>query len=209
MDNRSLARELSLISLGLISDSLDENKDQLQNIEFDDILESAIELITNHCKQELNECETVLESASNNLLNSELFETDRFRFSEIREEIKQVFLNLEKVMNTLSETLEFPQLIAISDQSKVRNDIKDRISKVVVNLFLIDSNIDNVMHDWRFKRLPRIDRDILRLAYVDINYLNTPIPVACNEAVNLANKYSDIQGRKMINGVLRRMQKEN
>ena len=53
--------------------------------------------------------------------------------------------------------------------------------------------------------MPRIDRDILRLAYVDINFLDT-IAVACDEAVNLANKYSDMQGRKFINGVLRRLQ---
>ena len=64
------------------------------------------------------------------------------------------------------------------------------------------------MEGWRFKRLPRIDRDILRLAFVDIKYLNVPVSVACNEAVNLANKYSDSQGRKMINGVLRRLQNE-
>ena len=62
------------------------------------------------------------------------------------------------------------------------------------------------MEGWRLKRLPRVDRDILRLAYVDIKILNTPIAVACDEAVNLANKYSDTQGRKMINGVLRRLQ---
>ena len=43
-------------------------------------------------------------------------------------------------------------------------------------------------------------------AYVDINFLSTPIAVACDEAVNLANKYSDMQGRKFINGVLRRLQ---
>ena len=62
------------------------------------------------------------------------------------------------------------------------------------------------MDGWRLKRLPRIDRDILRLAYVDIHFFNTPVPVACDEAVNLANKYSDMQGRKFINGVLRRLQ---
>ena len=38
------------------------------------------------------------------------------------------------------------------------------------------------------------------------DFLNTPVSVACDEAVSLANKYSDIQGRKMINGVLRRLQ---
>ena len=75
------------------------------------------------------------------------------------------------------------------------------------SLQAIDFEIDEVMDGWRLKRLPRVDRDILRLAYVDINYLDTPVAVACNEAVNLANKYSDTQGRKMINGVLRRLQR--
>ena len=46
----------------------------------------------------------------------------------------------------------------------------------------------------------------MRLAYVDINFLDTPIAVACDEAVNLANKYSDVQGRKLINGILRKLQ---
>ena len=80
------------------------------------------------------------------------------------------------------------------------------IDNIINNLAIIDSDIDKAMEGWRLKRLPRIDRDILRLAYVDINFLDTPLAVACDEAVNLANKYSDMQGRKFINGVLRRLQ---
>jgi len=70
----------------------------------------------------------------------------------------------------------------------------------------IDNNLDNVMEGWRFNRLPRIDRDILRLAFVDLIDFNTPTAVTCNEAVNLANRYSDEKGRRMINGVLRKLQ---
>ena len=89
-----------------------------------------------------------------------------------------------------------------------RNYIENKLINMLLenNLTTIDSDIDQAMDGWRLKRLPRIDRDILRLAYVDINFLSTPIAVACDEAVNLANKYSDIQGRKFINGVLRRLQ---
>ena len=75
-----------------------------------------------------------------------------------------------------------------------------RIYNIINNLKSIDSDIDKVMEGWRLKDA-KIDRDILRLAYVDINILNTPIAVACDGAVNLANKYSDLQGRKFINGV--------
>jgi N utilization substance protein B len=68
----------------------------------------------------------------------------------------------------------------------------------------LDARLDGVMEGWRLTRLPRIDRDILRLAAAEIEAFGTPPAVACNEAVELANRYSDEQGRRMINGVLRR-----
>ena len=208
MDNRSLSRELSLISLGLIKDSKDQQNFDIDSINLDSIFDSGIELMINHCREELAECEDYLEKTYSKILESELSEIKNVLFEKSRNEIKETVAHIEIVMNTLSGILDFPKLIAISDHLEVRNDIKNRISKVLKNIFLIDSKIDNVMEGWRFKRLPRIDRDILRLAFVDIEYLNIPVSVACNEAVNLANKYSDKQGRKMINGILRRLQNE-
>ena len=204
MNNRSLSRELSLISLGLLNDSKSEI--ELENFNLDNILECAVEVMINHCRQELDECEISLENASQNLLESELYDFSSSFFENIRNEIKKSLTNMESVMNILSDTLEFPKIIAISDQLDFRNDIKTRLSKVIYNINRIDKEIDNVMESWRFRRLPRIDRDILRLAYVDIKFLNTPVSVSCNEAVLLANKYSDTQGRKLINGVLRKLQ---
>ena len=204
MNNRSLSRELSLISLGLINDN--KGADELENINLDHILECAVESIVNHCRQELDECEINLENASQNLLESELYEIDNSFFEKIRNEMKNSLENLESVMNILSDTLEFPKIVAITDQAEFRNDIKNRLLKVVHNITQIDKDIDEVMESWRFKRLPRIDRDILRLAYIDIKFLNTPVSVSCNEAVLLANKYSDTKGRKLINGVLRKLQ---
>lgn len=208
MDNRSLSRELSLISLGLIKDNLEHHNFDIDNINFESIFESGIELMTNHCREELAECEDNLEKTYSKILDSELSETNSELFQKSRDEIKETISHIEIVMNTLSDILDFPKLIAISDHVEVRNDMKNRISKVLKNIFHIDCKIDNVMDGWRFKRLPRIDRDILRLAFVDIKYLNIPVSVACNEAVNLANKYSDKSGRKMINGILRRLQNE-
>ena len=210
MDHRSLSRELSLISLGLIKDNKERNNFDIDDINFESIFESGIELMINHCREELAECEDKLDKTCTKILDSELSSTRSELFEKSRNEIKETISDIEIVMNTLSDILDFPKLIVISDQVEVRNDIKNRISKVLENIFNIDNSINNVMEGWRFKRLPRIDRDILRLAFVDIKYLNIPISVACNEAVNLANKYSDIQGRKMINGILRRLQnKEN
>ncbi len=203
MHNRSLSRELSLISLGLIKDKGDckLNKSQIE-----EIFESAMDSLINHCRDELDNCESDLENASQKILESELQEGIDSSFSNVREEVKKSIKKIESVMNTLSITLDFPKLIVSSGQIDIREDVHQRISNIINNLKTIDSEIDHSMDGWRLKRLPKIDRDILRLSYVDINFLDTPIAVACDEAVNLANKYSDIQGRKFINGVLRRLQ---
>ena len=202
-NNRSLSRELSLISLGLIKDKGDL---QINNFQIEEIFESALDSLINYCREELDNCESELENASQKILDSELQEGIDSSFSTVRDYLKKSLIKIENVMNTLSVTLDFPKLIVSSDQVDIREDVNQRISKIINNLSIIDTDIDRAMDGWRLKRLPRIDRDILRLAYVDINFLNTPIAVACDEAVNLANKYSDIQGRKFINGVLRRLQ---
>ena len=201
--NRTLSRELSLISLGLIKDK-DEFK--YNKFQIEEVVESALDSLINHCRDELDTCESDLENASQKILDSELQDGLDSSLSDVREKLKQSLNKIETVMNTLSVSLDFPKLIVSSGQFDIREDVNQRISYVVNNLGVVDSDIDQVMDGWRLKRLPRIDRDILRLAYVDINFLRTPMAVACDEAVNLANKYSDIQGRKFINGVLRRLQ---
>ena len=202
--NRSLSRELSLLSLGLIKDKgvLKLNKTQV-----DEVFESALDSLIAYCRDELDNCESDLENASQKILDSELQEGVNSSFANTRDELKKSLHKIESVMNTLSVTLDFPQLIVSSHQNDIRADVNQRISSLINNLQTIDFEIDEVMDGWRLKRLPRVDRDILRLAYVDIHFLDTPFAVACDEAVNLANKYSDTQGRKMINGVLRRMQR--
>ena len=201
--NRSLSRELSLISLGLIKDKGDCKLNKLQ---IDEIFESALDALINHCRDELDNCESNLENASENILESELQEGVDTSLSKVRDELKKSLKKIETVMNTLSVPLDFPKLIVSSGQIDIREDVHKRIRNIINNLTTIDSEIDQSMDGWRLKRLPKIDRDILRLAYLDINFLDTPVAVACDEAVNLANKYSDTQGRKFINGVLRRLQ---
>ena len=202
-NNKSLSRELSLISLGLLKDKGDL---KLNKFQIEEIYESALNSLISHCRDELDNCESELENVSQQILDSELKEGVDSSFSNFRDDLKKSLTKIESVMNTLSVTLDFPKIILSSGQIDIREDVNQRISKIINNLIIIDSDIDQAMEGWRFKRLPRIDRDILRLAYVDINFFSTPVAVACDEAVNLANKYSDMQGRKFINGVLRRLQ---
>ena len=201
--NKSLSRELSLLALGLIKDNGDI---QINKTAVEEVFESAVDSLINHCRDELDNCEIALERISQSILDSELQEGSTSSFANSREELKKSLYKFESLMNTLSLILDYPKLILFSNQTDIRNDVHQRILNTINHIQKIDYEIDQVMEGWRLKRLPRVDRDILRLAYVDIKILNTPIAVACDEAVNLANKYSDTQGRKMINGVLRRLQ---
>ena len=167
MHNRSLSRELSLISLGLIKDKGDL---QLNQSQIEEIFESAMDSLINHCRDELDNCESDLENASQKILESELQEGIDSSFSNVREELKKSIKKIETVMNTLSITLDFPKLVVSSGQIDIREDVNQRISNIINNLTTIDSEIDQSMDGWRLKRLPKIDRDILRLAYVDINF---------------------------------------
>ena len=71
MHNRSLSRELSLISLGLIKDKGDF---KLNKFQIEEIFESALDSLINHCRDELDNCESELENDSQKILDSELKE---------------------------------------------------------------------------------------------------------------------------------------
>ena len=106
MDNRSLSRELSLISLGLVNEGIDKEAFELTNLSLDTVLESAIDFMVNFCREELNQCESLLNVMSNNLFEIELCEKDTSSSKKIREELQESISNIERVMNILSDAID-------------------------------------------------------------------------------------------------------
>ena len=96
MHNRSLSRELSLLSLGLIKDKGDL---ELNKLQIDQIFESALDSLINYCRDELDDCEADLENVSQNLLDIELKEGSNSSLGNIRDEFKKAFHKIESVMN--------------------------------------------------------------------------------------------------------------
>ena len=199
MQLKSISRELALLLLGQIK------KNDIQKMNIESLLGQAIESLTQHWRDQLDFCALKLEKANQELLDSELQE-DVGSLKKSRDHLKTFLIDSENILNSLSESIELPRLLALVDQKEIRQLALKRVNLVIEKCDEIDTNLDNVMEGWRLKRLPRIDRDILRLALVDLIDFKTPIAVTCNEAVNLANRYSDEQGRRMINGVLRKLQ---
>ncbi len=203
MESRSLARELALLILGQISDDYIQN---YKSLSLENMLNMGLDTLLNYWREQLDDCYLQIELAQEELLQSELEQVEKNHFNQARKYLTNSLNKSELILNILSDTLELSSLLTLGDQKNIREEAVKRVDFVIQDITVINSSLDNVMEGWRLKRLPKIDQDILRLAYVDLYNLKTPVPVTCNEAVNLANRYSDEQGRKMINGVLRRLQ---
>ena len=198
MQLKSISRELALLLLGQIT------KKDINKLNIESLLSKAIESLTQHWREQLDSCASQLEKANQELLDSEL-QGDAGLLIKSQNHLKTCLIDSENILNCLSESIELPRLLALVDQKEIRELALRRVDLVIEKQDKIDQKLDSVMEGWRLKRLPRIDKDILRLAWVDLIDFNTPMAVTCNEAVNLANRYSDDQGRRMINGVLRKL----
>ena len=204
MQSRSLSRELALLMLGQISDRADGSDQQGRDLGLDQLLQQAQASLSHHVRDALDRSATDLGEAQKLLLDSELQGEGEARLPLVRQHLRDGLSHAEQAINRLSACLELPRLLMLSDQDEVRRGAIERAKAVLRDRQAIDTGLDQVMEGWRLTRLPRIDRDILRLAVVDLNCFSAPPAVACNEAVELAHRYSDDQGRRMINGVLRR-----
>ena len=58
------------------------------------------------------------------------------------------------------------------------------------------------------ERLDKTGASIIRMAFYELKYMDTPPIVVINEAVELAKEYTDTELAKMINGALDKYIKE-
>ena len=66
----------------------------------------------------------------------------------------------------------------------------------------IDELIRTYIQDWDFDRLPRVDRNILRLAIWELLWSEVPEAVVIDEAIKLATELSTEDSPSFIHGVL-------
>jgi N utilization substance protein B len=190
---------LALLMLGQVSD-----RQPAADTPLDSLLLQAQASLSQHVREALDQSAQDLQNAQQQLLDSELQEQGAEQLPRVRQHLQAGLAVAELALNRLSASLELPRVLLLANQEDVRRQAIDRTRAVLSKRQSIDQGLDAVMEGWRLTRLPRIDRDILRLAAVELADFDTPAAVACNEAVELANRYSDEQGRRMINGVLRR-----
>ena len=72
----------------------------------------------------------------------------------------------------------------------------------------LDSRITEAADDWTADRLGALERNILRMAILELDRGEVPPEVAIDEAVSLAKRYSSEDAGRLVNGILGRIVKE-
>lgn len=72
----------------------------------------------------------------------------------------------------------------------------------------LDALANKYLKNWDIKRLDKTGASILRMAFYELKYMDTPEIVVINEAVELAKKYTDQELAHMINAALDKYIKE-
>ncbi len=85
----------------------------------------------------------------------------------------------------------------------VREYTAELVRGVATNAADIDARISACLaRGWSLPRLPRVDRNVLRIAVFEIDYGEVPDAVAVAEAVQLVSELSTDESPAFVNGVL-------
>lgn len=96
----------------------------------------------------------------------------------------------------------------LNDKQRTVNYAKTLLAATRENLAQIDANLEKFSHDWKVSRMPTIDRNILRLAICELQFIpkkktdKTTPSVIINEALEIAKSFSDEKSVSFINGIL-------
>ncbi|WP_373479837.1 transcription antitermination factor NusB [Geminocystis sp.] len=195
---RRTARILSLLTLSQFR----AKSEQLEDIEINDLILGAIRTLT-------VEIESTIETASDELnrSNDKLFKSDT-RATDLgsaKTMLKDAITLTQKAINRLGSVIEIPEFVQLSRHHEVREYAVELIGTVDRRRIEIEAILNEVMVDWTLNRLTQIDANILRLAVAEMAFLNVDHKVAINEAIEVAKNYSDDDGFRFINGVLRKV----
>jgi len=100
------------------------------------------------------------------------------------------------------------QELASLYEGEVDGYARSLAEKVVERHEELDRRITDAADEWTADRLGALERNILRLAIVELDEDAVPVEVAIDEAVTLAKRYSSEDAGRLVNGILGRIVQE-
>lgn len=195
---RRIARELALLSLSQIKG----NPENLEQQTLNDLILVAVRTLTVEIQETLETAAAEISRGNERILASD---TKATNLKSAQTMVQEAISLTHNAINRLGTVIDFPEIVQLSSQYEVREHALELIGTVYRRRGEIEQELTGALVDWQLHRLPRIDRDILQIAVAEMLYLDIPQKVAINEAIELAKRYSDDEGYRFINGVLRRV----
>jgi N utilization substance protein B len=94
----------------------------------------------------------------------------------------------------------------ILEADKIRNKQREfshaLFAGTIEHLDRLDAEIEKHLKEWRYDKIGKVEKAILRLGAYEILIAGTDRPIIINEAVNLAKELADEKSPQFINGVL-------
>lgn len=218
MQARRAARELALI----LFSQFDRVITKYSTKDFNDILLKSVRILTNNASNDLKLVIRPLIEMRDYISDYEADDKSNLErpigvknkpvpiplTSDMIEKIDELLDISEKALSAL-EIAEFTTLENKSDVLSYTTKISELYKE---NHEVVDKQIKDHAIGWDFDRLVRIDKDILRIAIVELLFLKdneTNHKVIVDEAVELAKKYSTEESSSFINGILAKVIFEN
>lgn len=209
MQARRAARELAFI----LFSQFDKKITNYSKEDLEDIILKSVRILTSNASDELKVTVGALVEMKNQINDYEAeHETNLNRplevsnvpvplpmTSDMTGRINEMIDIAEKALLAL-EIAEFTTLDSQNDVKNYAIQIAEYFQK---NHKEVDDLIQKYAKNWDLQRLVKMDKDILRIAIVELLYVkDAPMKVVVDEALELAKKYSTDDSYSFINGIL-------
>ena len=209
MQARRAARELAFI----LFSQFDKKITNYSREDLQDIILKSVRILTSSATEELKTALGGLVAMRDQIENYEADAEENLKrpigatnipvpipmTSDMTGRINEMIDIAEKSMLAL-EIAEFTTLDSQHDVKNYAIQIADFFQK---NHEEVDEIIQKYAKNWDLGRLVKMDKDILRIAIVELLFIkDAPMKVVVDEALELAKKYSTEDSSAFINGVL-------
>ena len=164
--------------------------EKVEEIDFEDVKSVYIRnsVFTDNAKKVENmTSEEKAKPLSRRKLREEAFKIIfSMEFLEVDDNKVDIYCNINGIGN--NEDIDYLKNIV---------DIYNNNNKYLENIIK-----DNKKDTWEYERIDKSSIALIKLAIIEIEYLNIPYKIVINECINICKKYSEEKNTKFINGIL-------
>lgn len=216
MQARRASRELALILFSQFDKKIVEYSEK----DFEDIMLKSIRVLSNNSTEELKTAVGSLIDIKDFIDTYEADDPSNLErpigvknrpvalpmTSDMSDKVSTVLDVAEKAIFAL----EIAEFAVLESQSDVKSYVIDIAKAFKEHYEEVDAQIQKFSKGWDINRLVKMDKDILRIAIIELLYTKgAPMKVIVDEALESAKKYSTDDSSAFINGVLAKVVIEN